>query len=362
MKLILITVLLSINVGLFAQTAGIPYQAVILSRNNGQELPGFDSENANLLSNTLVSIRFSIQDIDGIEFSEIHSDVIVDNYGMIVLTVGKGSYTFSDFYEMDWNEEEKWLKVEIDFDNGLNFENLDYLPIHWIPQSDNQKLHIVGDSLIIENGGGVDLSSLLAAAGNDNQNLTLIGNVIYLENGGSIDLTDLLANAGSDDQRLSLSGTFLTIESGGTVDLSELIGLASDDQNLTSFTINGSTLSIGIEDANTINLDISSIANDSTFISELANDSLFINLLANDSTLIQSFNNNGQMYEVVFLASNGQTVFNPPMPVSQTSNIDVFRNGARIGFTVLNTNLIELEPEASCYQDDEIRIIQYYTP
>ena len=101
---------------------------------------------------------------------------------MINLIVGRGTYTYNDFYEMEWNGEEKWLKVEIDFDNGMDFENLDYLPIHWIPGTDKQRLFLSGDSLIIENGGRVDLSSLLVRAGTDDQSLTLVGNVIYLEN------------------------------------------------------------------------------------------------------------------------------------------------------------------------------------
>jgi hypothetical protein len=29
-----------------------------------------------------------------------------------------GTYTFSDFENMDWDGEEKWLKIEVDFDNG----------------------------------------------------------------------------------------------------------------------------------------------------------------------------------------------------------------------------------------------------
>ncbi|MDB2651817.1 pantoate--beta-alanine ligase [bacterium] len=39
-----------------------------------------------------------------------------------------------------------------------------------------------------------------------------------------------------------------------------------------------------------------------------------ISLLANDSTLIEAFTNGSQMYEVVFIATNGQTVFTPPIP------------------------------------------------
>lgn len=340
-------ILLFLNVGLFAQTPGIPYQAVLLSKKAPQELPGFDSESPNVLSNTLVSMRFSIYDTYGLEFSEVHSDVIVDAYGMINLIVSKGNYTYNDFNDIDWNGEEKWLKVEVDFDNGSNFENLDYLPIHRIPTADNQQLFLKGDSLFIENADGVDLSSLLATAGNDDQSITLVGNVIYLEDGGSIDLTNLLSEAGTDDQQLGLTGTLLSLENGGIVDLADLIALTSDDQHLNEFTFTGSTLQIGIEDGNSLSLDIS----------PLAHDSVFINHLANDSTLIQAFNNNGNMYEVVFLANNGQTVFSPPMLVTQSANINVYRNGAKISFSILNSNTIELESEATCYQDDEVRIL-----
>ncbi|MBL6873428.1 MAG: tail fiber domain-containing protein [Flavobacteriales bacterium] len=198
-KLIFLTLVILICISeVYSQTPGMPYQAVLLNKEGGQELPGYDADYANPLRNTLVSIRFSIHDLNGLEFSEIHNDVVVDGYGMINLIVGMGTYTFSDFYEMDWDGKEKWLKVEVDFDNGSNFENLDYLSLHRIPDPDNQKIYLSGDSLLIENGGGVDLSSLLASAGNDNQTLTLVGNIIYLENGGSIDLhgNDATANSG----------------------------------------------------------------------------------------------------------------------------------------------------------------------
>ena len=193
-----------------------------MDKNSDTELPGLDDEYSNPMRNTLVSIRFSINDVVGMEFEEVHSSVLVDAYGMINLVVGQGVYTYSDFDDMYWNGEEKWLKVEIDFNNGNNFENLDYIPIHRIPQLDDQKLSLSGDSLLLEDGGGVSLSTLLDSAGMDEQQLSLLGNAIYLENGGSVDLTTLLANAGSDDQRLTLTGTILSLEDGGTVDLSNL--------------------------------------------------------------------------------------------------------------------------------------------
>jgi len=171
-KIIYLLLLVLVSQFALAQTTGIPYQAVIMDKDAGQELPGLDNSYANPLRNSLVSIRFSIHDMNGMEFEEVHYSVIVDDYGMINLIVGNGTYTFNDFFQdMDWNGEEKWLKVELDFENGNDFENLDYLPIHRIPAIDDQKLSLSGDSLILEDGGGVSLTDLLVNPGQDQQQL-----------------------------------------------------------------------------------------------------------------------------------------------------------------------------------------------
>lgn len=59
-----------------------------------------------------------------------------------------------------------------------------------------------------------------------------------------------------------------------------------------------------------------------------------------------------------FIATDGQTEFTTPWTVS-TSNIKVFRNGINISFSVLSTNVLKIENEAVCYQNDEIKIYKY---
>jgi len=439
-KFVCLLSLFFLTQGLVAQTPGIPYQAVLLSQSTGQELPGSDVQYSNTLRNTLVSIQFSIYDENGLEFAERHNNVQVDAYGMINLIVGMGTYTYSDFYQMDWDGEEKWLKVEVDFENGNNFENLDYLSLHKIPDPDNQKLYLSGDSLLIENGGGVDLSTLLANAGNDNQSITLVGNVIYLDNGGSIDLTDLLENAGTDDQNLTLTGTILSLEDGGSVNLAALLATAGeDDQNLTYITLNGSILEVAIEDGYNVQTSLVGLANDSLFLNTLLSNQDFIDTillneldgdpenemnisfqvlgnflriedgggilsvplsliqvdttslsnridnillgdndsdstneiqtisLVNDSLFLS--NNGGAVdlsiytnneIETLTIAINGQDLFSTPATITNSNNIDVYRNGVKIGFTVINATTIKLETEAVCYQNDEIRIVQSF--
>ncbi|MDC6387012.1 hypothetical protein D2V93_07180 [Flagellimonas taeanensis] len=67
-----------------------------------------------------------------------------------------------------------------------------------------------------------------------------------------------------------------------------------------------------------------------------------------------------QRQESVIVASNGQSQFITPMTITDAEKIDVYRNGIKIGFSVVNGNTIELDPNATCFQDDEIRIVQVF--
>ncbi|TYP96994.1 hypothetical protein C7447_1057 [Tenacibaculum adriaticum] len=59
------------------------------------------------------------------------------------------------------------------------------------------------------------------------------------------------------------------------------------------------------------------------------------------------------------IANNGQLVFNG-LTLFSTDKINVYRNGVRIDFTIINNTTIEVEPEAVCYQGDQIKIVQFY--
>ena len=64
--------------------------------------------------------------------------------------------------------------------------------------------------------------------------------------------------------------------------------------------------------------------------------------------------------EIIIVASQGQSQFATPHPITNIKHIDVYRNGVRIKFTAVSSTLVEVEPEAVCYKDDEIRIVQFY--
>ncbi len=58
-------------------------------------------------------------------------------------------------------------------------------------------------------------------------------------------------------------------------------------------------------------------------------------------------------------AQDGQVTFTG-LTLYTTNKINVFRNGVRIDFTVDNATTITIEPDATCYAGDEIRIVQLY--
>ena len=62
--------------------------------------------------------------------------------------------------------------------------------------------------------------------------------------------------------------------------------------------------------------------------------------------------------QILHVAAGGQTQFPTPMPITDIDKINVYRNGARIGATMVNTTTIALEAGVICVPDDEIRIVQ----
>ncbi|WP_203296079.1 tail fiber domain-containing protein [Luteirhabdus pelagi] len=101
----------------------------------------------------------------------------------------------------------------------------------------------------------VNLSSLQDGTGTDDQNLTLTGNTLSIEDGNSVNLSSI--DTDTDDQTLSLSGNTLSIVDGNSVNLSSI---NTDNQTIDTFNFNSGTgvLTLEIEDdgvaAQTVNL------------------------------------------------------------------------------------------------------------
>ncbi len=67
-----------------------------------------------------------------------------------------------------------------------------------------------------------------------------------------------------------------------------------------------------------------------------------------------------QREETLVVANNGQNQFATPLAITDTKKIDVYRNGIKINFTAIGSNTIALDPGIICFQDDEIRIVQFF--
>lgn len=128
-NLLTLTLLLFISIKSFAQTDGITYQAVIIGP-DALELPGVDSE-GNIFPNETVAIRFTIFDQNDVEeFQEIQITE-TDEFGRVNLLIGAANH--DEFTKISWDGTNKDLKVEIDFEGGSSFidmnrEHLTFLP------------------------------------------------------------------------------------------------------------------------------------------------------------------------------------------------------------------------------------------
>ena len=115
MKKIFLFICIIFSLSLYSQRTGISYQALILDP-NGEQLPGYNNENAPL-TNTAICLEFIIRDDRNvIEYSEYQS-VPTDKYGMVNLIIGTGDYAggYSGGWDgIVWSEKSKKLIVKLD--------------------------------------------------------------------------------------------------------------------------------------------------------------------------------------------------------------------------------------------------------
>lgn len=93
---------------------GIPYQSAIRNSSGG------------ILANQLVSIRFSVRDsaIAGtIVYQETHN-ATTSSQGIVSLTIGQGTTLAGTFAGINWEQNAKFLQVEIDATGGFSYVDL----------------------------------------------------------------------------------------------------------------------------------------------------------------------------------------------------------------------------------------------
>lgn len=60
-------------------------------------------------------------------------------------------------------------------------------------------------------------------------------------------------------------------------------------------------------------------------------------------------------------ASDGDDEFDTPLPITDFRKVNLYRNGVRIDFEQVDADTVRItDPEAVCFQGDQIRIVQFY--
>jgi hypothetical protein len=239
-KLLLIFFTLSIiySNNIFAQAPeGFNYQCVIRD-NSGQAI-----------ANQAIGVQFNILQgsITGSSvYTESHTTT-TNGYGLITLTIGAGTTT-DDLSTVDWGNGPYYIHVEADANGGTNYSDVSTTQMMSVPYA-----------LYAKYGEDADTD-----VSNEIQDISLTGTDLSITSGSTIDLSSLQDGTGTDDQNITgsgLNGTTLTIgiENGTSeaVDLSSLQdGTGTDDQDLTGATLTGTTLQIDIESGTSATVDL----------------------------------------------------------------------------------------------------------
>ena len=381
-KIVLFLFLLSSNF-LLAQTAGFNYQALILGDQKIQ-IPGTDVTQTNqpLVSEEII-LRFTITTEDLIEYIEEHKTT-TDEFGMVSLIVGDGESEVYNFSDINWDGKLKYLKVELNIlSNDLGFLLLDEQKILYIPQPGNNTNTVTGY-------GNVKIVNSL----NELTPPFKTGDLVWITNYGANNNTSLLiwdsnnwlpVNEDFDtineiginvvDDNFARSTKYPNPKKGNQVwnkacnclqvyDDSFWVSIFTEASNGVS--LNDGKIKLGgnlteptiITTDNTNSLAIKGLQNSTDTEDQVV-------LLDKNSGILKqrdlkSLITSSQSKEVVFLANDGQVEFTTPLKIRNKENINVFRNGINISFEVINDTTIKLEPEAICYKNDKIRIVQLY--
>jgi hypothetical protein len=375
-KIIPVLIFILMNKNLSAQTAGINYQALI-SNTEEIQIPGADVEvNQVVLAFEDVSFRFTILDESFQDLYIEEQTTITDKNGMVSVIVGDGIPLFSTFESIVWDGILKYLNVEIDIHSqNQGYVVLDIQKILYLPQSGNGATIDISNALTdisLDNNREGDLVWVQDADSQGNPSLMIWNGTNWIPVTDDFDPTNELdlivaADATVRDSLFPfpLAGNQVWNQSCSCIEVF----------NGTSWVSSAIGASNGLhKNANTIKLGGSLI--EPTEINTDANNTLAINGLQeveptmNNNVLTIDTNSGvitrsplGALFQeevtLTIAATDGQNQFATPLPIVTPNKVNIFRNGVRIGFTVINNTIVELEPEATCYAGDEIRIVQF---
>lgn len=314
MKRILLIASLLFTSLFYSQTSGITYQAVIISPSGGQ-IPGVNDKNTPL-ANKQICLQFTIFDSNLINEYQEKVQVITDEFGMVNLIIGTGIQTggyVASFNKIKWDPTKMSLKVSVDILGLCNsFEEISYQPFSSVPAAYTAVNAENVTGIVAIANGGTGATTKTEAKIN-----------LELEN---VDNTSDLSKPVSTATQVALNGKLDKV-------------LKVPEEIITS---NSSTLAIkGLLQSYAIGNQLVSIDPVTGILSRASFTSTI------DETVVD------------YNATEGQVLFATPITITNSNKVNVYRNGIRINATVVDANTIKLEAGVSCYQNDEIKIIQF---
>ena len=361
----------------YSQTEGINYQALILNSDEVQ-IPGTNVSRYKIpLTLEEVSFKFTITQGNSTELYSELQRTVTDENGMVSLIVGEGEPIYSLFENIVWDGTLKYLNVEIDIlsqDEGFVF--LDTQKILWLPQTiEVTNLFIApktGDLSNIDNQVG-EIAWVADFDSNGNGSLVIWDGTSWVPVQKDFDPTNELGLVVANDA--SVRDTLFPVPAIGDQVWNRDCGCIQVFDGIQWLVIDESVAAeSGLHVLNN-NVRLGGNLTTPTTIETSAGNTLAItnlqkSTLADDEVLVtekttgiirkKALSDLVQEEVVLIVANDGQTQFNTPLPITNYKKINVYRNGVRIDFSQINTATIEIEAEATCYQGDEIRIIQFF--
>ena len=134
-KLYFILLLFATTTHVFAQDRGISYQAVAIDA-DGKQIPGYDVY-GNPISGAEISVRFGLYNNSNmLDYEETHQ-TLTDQFGLFNLVIGDGASTnnglYSNFVDIAWGIDKKFLKVELDVYGGSDYILMSYQELLSVP-------------------------------------------------------------------------------------------------------------------------------------------------------------------------------------------------------------------------------------
>ncbi len=185
-KLILISLMMGLGLFVISQPSAFKYQTVVRDAND------------NILSNQAVSFRITILkgSASGTNvYTEAHSET-TNQFGLASLEIGNGTVISGSFSNINWGDDDYYLKVEIDATGGTNYQFMGATQLLSVPyamyagsspvQSDNDWT-VSGSNIFNSNSGSVGIGT---TASTESYKLNM-GGSIHMYN-HSIDYVDQL--------------------------------------------------------------------------------------------------------------------------------------------------------------------------